>query len=192
MDLDPIELFKAWYADAERDESTDAEVAALATAAGDARPSVRMVLFRGFREGGLSFFTNYESRKGRELAANPFAAMVFHWPHLGRQLRVEGSVERLSPEESDAYFQARPFESRITALISRQSRPLDDSDDFDVELTRLEGALRGKRVERPDNWGGFKIIPNAFEFWSQGEHRRHRRVRYEKTADGWSAVNLYP
>src|SRR5204863_7604246 len=128
---------------------------ALASATRDGRPSVRMVLYRGIREGGFSFFTNYESRKGLELAENPFAAMVFYWPHLGRQVRIEGPVERLSPNESDAYFAERPFESQITAIVSRQSHPMISEAEFAARLAELEQSIDRKQIQRPSEWGGF-------------------------------------
>jgi pyridoxamine 5'-phosphate oxidase len=187
----PLEEFASWYVDAQKDSLANPNIVALATATAEGRPSVRMVFFRGIREGGFSFFTNYESRKGVELQANPWASMVFHWPHQGRQVRVEGAVERLSAAESDAYFQSRPFESQITTLVSRQSRPMQDPDAFRLRLAELEQTLRGTRISRPENWGGFKILPCVLEFWSRGEHRRHERVFYKK-ADEWNAMRLYP
>ena len=192
MATDPFVLFAAWYDDAQDDPATDSDLVALATATADGRPSVRMVFYRGMREGGFSFFTNYESRKGLELQANPHAAMTFYWPLHGRQVRIEGAVERLSAGESDAYFQGRPFESQITAILSRQSRPLQDPETFRKRLAELEQEYRGKRVPCPENWGGFKILPSAFEFWSRGEFRRHDRTRYELKAGQWKAVRLYP
>jgi pyridoxamine 5'-phosphate oxidase len=190
---DPIEMFLSWCREAEADRETTPEVAALASASRDGRPSVRMVLYRGMREGGLSFFTNYESRKGRDLTENPYAAMVFYWPRLNKQVRVEGTVERLSAEESDRYFHARPRESQATAALSRQSQILDDESMFVADLAKLDDALsRGKPIERPPNWGGFKIIPSSFEFWVRGDHRRHQRTRFEKSGDGWTMSRLYP
>jgi pyridoxamine 5'-phosphate oxidase len=189
---DPFAQFAAWYADAQNDPATDPDVVALATATTDGLPSVRMVFYRGMREGGLSFFTNYESRKGLELEANPYAAMAFYWPLHLRQVRIEGTVERLSVRESDAYFQGRPFESQITAILSRQSHPLQDPETFRKRLAELEQEYRGKRVPCPENWGGFKILPSAFEFWSRGEFRRHDRTRYELKDGAWAAARLYP
>jgi pyridoxamine 5'-phosphate oxidase len=192
MATDPFTLFANWYSDAQNDPDTDPDLVALATATADARPSVRMVFYRGVREGGFSFFTNYESRKALEMQSNPYAAMAFYWPRHGRQVRIEGAVERLSTRESDAYFQARPFESQITAIVSRQSRPLQNPEEFRAKLREYEQQFRGKRVPCPESWGGFKILPSAFEFWSRGEFRRHDRTRYELKAGKWAAARLYP
>jgi pyridoxamine 5'-phosphate oxidase len=177
---DPLELFAEWHQEA----GASADIVALATATKSGRPSVRMVFYRGIREGGLSFFTNYESRKGFELAENPFAAMVFYWPEQGRQVRVEGAVERLSEAESDAYFASRPLESRISAIVSRQSQPVPD----DVEPDWNVAAT----ISRPPYWGGFKLVPAAFEFWVRGEHRRHSRTVYTKPGSTWRRTRLYP
>ncbi len=185
-------MFSSWYAEAQREAPIDPNIVALATATESGRPSVRMVFYRGIREGGFSFFTNYESRKGRELAANAFAAMAFYWPHLGRQVRIEGSVNRLSAKESDSYFVSRSFGSHITAVASRQSRPMLDENEFTRQLTHLEQLSAGKQTARPDEWGGLKILPSVFEFWIRGEHRRHKRILYTKEGKLWSAIRLYP
>src|SRR5436190_17546105 len=189
---DPFVLFAEWYAETQKEPLVNPDIVALASATKDGRPSLRMVFYRGIREGGFSFFTNYESRKGCELSENPIAAMAFYWPHLGKQIRIEGSVERLSPEESDSYFQTRPFQSQITAAVSLQSRPLRDARRFCAQLIALEKSYRGKKVLRPGNWGGFKIMPDVFEFWTHGEHRRHDRMLYQKKGQRWKAIRLYP
>jgi pyridoxamine 5'-phosphate oxidase len=191
MSADPYALFAAWYKEA-GSESSRRDIIALATATRDGRPSARMVFYRGIREGGFSFFTNYESRKGRELGENPFAAIVFYWAQLGKQVRIEGEVQRLSAAESDRYFAARPFESRITATLSRQSRPIPDEAAFVNELRRAEETLENQPVPRPENWGGFKLVPSLFEFWTRGDHRRHHRVVYERTAGQWATSTFYP
>ena len=165
---------------------------ALATATPDGRPSVRMVLLKGADERGFAFFTNYESRKGGELAANPHAALLFHWWPLGRQVRVEGRVERISDEESEAYFDTRPLPSRLAAWASPQSRPLADR----AELERLyaEAAARfpGDDVPLPPHWGGYRVVPDAYEFWQHGDDRLHDRIRYERDGDGWKRERLAP
>jgi pyridoxamine 5'-phosphate oxidase len=163
----------------------------LATASKTGRPSVRMVLYRGIREGGLSFFTNYQSRKGCELSENPFAAMAFYWSHLGKQVRIEGVIERLSAKESDAYFQERPYLSQITAAASPQSRVMPDEAEFLARLAELERRSGGK-IARPPNWGGFKLLPSLFEFWTHRDNRRHERVQYEKSGAVWKESRLYP
>jgi pyridoxamine 5'-phosphate oxidase len=188
---DPIQMFLKWYAEVEADPLASPEVAALATASKDGRPSVRMVLYRGMREGGLSFFTNYQSRKGRELAENPFAAIVFYWPP-DRQVRIEGAVERLSAAESDAYFHARPRDSQVSAAISRQSAELIDEEAFIRDLDALDRSTMGRPIRRPEMWGGFKLIPSSIEFWVRGDHRRHQRTRFDKAGDGWTVKRLYP
>jgi pyridoxamine 5'-phosphate oxidase len=170
----------------------DPNIVALATANHEGRPSVRMVLYRGFREGGFSFFTNYESRKGRELAENPYAAMAFYWAHLGKQVRIEGRVEPLSPEESDRYFQQRPFGGRVTANVSRQSRPLIDEDDFLERIREMEKAFNEDYVPRSPVWGGYKLVPSLYEFWTHKDSRRHERLQFEKSGDQWVQTRLYP
>jgi len=189
---DPFVLFAEWYAEAQKEPPVNPDIVALASATKDGRPSVRMVFYRGMREGGFSFFTNYESRKGSEFQTNPYAAMTFYWPHLNRQVRIEGSVERLSAAESDAYFASRSFESQVTAVVSRQSRPLIDSNKFLNDIANLEQNFAGKKVPRPDSWGGFKLVPVTIEFWRRGEHRRHNRTVYKKEGDLWKILRLYP
>jgi pyridoxamine 5'-phosphate oxidase len=191
MTADPFTLFESWYADAEKNAVVNPFSIALATASGSARPSLRMVYFRGIREGGFSFFTNYNSRKGREIEENPFAAMLFYWPHAGKQVRVEGRVERLSTGESDAYFQSRPLESRITAALSRQSEVLTDEESFASQVRELE-TRAADAVARPDHWGGYRLMPAYFEFWISREHRRHSRTAFTRTSGGWTTAKLYP
>ncbi len=191
MTVGPFELFLAWYGEAQNDPDYPAETAALATSTTDGRPSVRFLYFRGIREGGFSFFTNYDSRKGHELSDNPFASMAFYWHRLGKQVRIEGAVERLSSGESDSYWQTRPRESQASALASHQSQLLIHEAAFLAEIDRVEHG-NSAPIQRPANWGGFKIIPTAFEFWTRGDHRRHQRVRYERVGDGWRSTRLYP
>jgi pyridoxamine 5'-phosphate oxidase len=192
LNEDPFQVFESWYVDAGSEARPSRDAIALATAAADGRPSVRMVYYRGIHEGGFSFFTNYDSRKGRELAQNPFAAIVFYWSHIGRQVRIEGKVERLSPEESDRYFNERPFQSRISAIVSKQSRPIEDDTAYLEALHAAEISYKSHSVGRPDNWGGFKLLPSLFEFWTRGEHRRHHRVVYQKDRGSWTRARLYP
>jgi pyridoxamine 5'-phosphate oxidase len=190
---DPYTMFLAWYAEAQRGAVQDPNIIALATATAEGRPAVRMVLYRGFREGGFSFFTNYESRKGHHLAENPFAAMVFYWSHLGKQVRIEGRVERLSAEESDRYFRQRPFGSRVTANVSRQSRPLLDEREFLRQLTDVETASdKADELPRSSEWGGYKLLPSLYEFWTHRDNRRHERLQFEKSGDQWVQTRLYP
>jgi pyridoxamine 5'-phosphate oxidase len=192
VNTDPFALFSEWYQEAQRGAPADPDAVALATSDKDGHPSVRMVLYRGFREGGFSFFTNYESRKGRELAENPFAAIVFYWAHLGKQVRIEGRTERLSPAESDEYFRQRPVGSQITAAASRQSHPLLNEEEFISEIRDLERLHRGQPVPRPESWGGYTLIPSRYEFWIHRDDRRHHRTLFEKDGDGWRSSRLYP
>ena len=191
LEPDPLRQFQRWFA-AARDAGMPApEAMALATATPDGRPSARMVLLKSADERGLTFHTNYRSRKGAELAANPRAALLFHWQPLGRQVRVEGAIERVSAEESEAYFRTRPLGSRLAAWASPQSRPLDDR----AELERLyaQAVERfGEEVPLPPDWGGFRLQPDAFEFWQHGDDRLHDRIRYERAGDGWSRTRLAP
>jgi pyridoxamine 5'-phosphate oxidase len=188
---DPFALFAQWHNQAERGALMDPNIVAVATASKGGRPSVRMMIYRGIREGGFSFFTNYASRKGQELAENPLAAMVFYWPHLGRQIRIEGDVQRLSENESDAYFQQRPFLSQLTAAASPQSRVMADESEFLARIAELEHASGGSIV-RPRDWGGFKLMPSLFEFWTHRDNRRHERVQYKRAGLEWNESRLYP
>ena len=191
LDADPLRQFERWFAAAGDAGIEVPEATALATATPDGKPSARMVLLKGTDEHGFAFFTNYESRKGAELAANPRAALLFHWQPLGRQVRIEGRVERVDAGESEAYFRTRPPGSRLAAWASPQSRPLPDR----AELERLyaDAAERfGDDVPPPPHWGGFRLVPDAYEFWQHGDDRLHDRVRYERDATGWSRTRLAP
>jgi len=190
--IDPLAMFSTWYEEARNGALQDPDIIALATASRTSRPSVRMVLYRGFREGGFSFFTNYESRKGRELSENPFAAIVFYWAHLGKQIRIEGPVELLSFAESDRYFMQRPFGSRVTANVSKQSQPLLDEHNFVERLIEMERAFKGTELPRSLDWGGYKLVPALYEFWTHRDDRRHDRLQFEKSGQQWVATKLYP
>jgi pyridoxamine 5'-phosphate oxidase len=164
------------------------EALALATATADGIPSVRMVLLKTADERGLVFFTHYTSRKGRELEANPHAALLFHWDPLGRQVRVEGRVERVSAEESDAYFATRPAGARAGARASRQSEVLPDR----AALERRVAELGKEEHTRPESWGGFRVVPDAWEFWQHRDDRLHDRFRYTRSGRAWLIERLYP
>src|SRR5437867_8139192 len=166
----PLDVFLSWYEEAKCGAPIDPDIIALATATPEGRPSLRMVLFRGVREGWFSFFTNYQSRKGLELSVNAFGALAFYWAHLGRQVRIEGPVERLSPEASDEYFRQRPVLSQITANVSLQSRPMADEQAFIERLQKLEESSKDFPILRSPEWGGFKLIPVLCEFWTHREH----------------------
>jgi pyridoxamine 5'-phosphate oxidase len=185
LDADPIRQFDAWYAEARDAGIPLAEACAVASVSADGQPSARMVLLKETDARGFLFATNYESRKGRELDASPRAALLFYWQPLGRQVRVEGTVERVTPEESDAIFLARPRASRISALASRQSQPLAD-------LGELEREWEGREVERPDFWGGYRIVPDVVEVWQHDDDRLHHRFVYRRVGDGWEIEGLQP
>ena len=191
LDPDPLRQFTRWFEDARGTALPAPEAMALATATPEGRPSVRMVLLKSADERGFTFHTNYESRKGAELSANPHAALLFHWQPLGRQVRVEGRVERLPSEESEVYFRTRPLGSRLAAWASPQSRPLADR----AELDRLYAEVQerfGEDVPLPPTWGGFRLVADAYEFWQHGDDRLHDRIRYERDADGWAKTRLAP
>jgi pyridoxamine 5'-phosphate oxidase len=187
----PIERFHELFARAAQAESSDHTAAALATADAAGAPSVRMILLKGADRRGFVFFTSYRSRKARELLANPRAALCFHWPVLGVQVRVEGSVERVSPAESDAYFRSRPRESQVAAWASEQSEPLSSRRALLARWTRTAGRLPAP-APRPDFWGGYRIVPARIEFWREEPHRLHRRTLYVRTARGWRRELLFP
>jgi pyridoxamine 5'-phosphate oxidase len=187
----PLQTVRAWYELARAEGVPEPEAAALATASPDARPSVRMVLIRGIDARGVCFYTNRESRKGGELAANPYAAIAIHWHALQRQIRLEGAVELLSDEESDAYFASRPYGSRLSAWASRQSSVLEDYETLEQAVVEF-GARYPSEVPRPPYWGGYLLRPDAIEFWQGRPNRLHDRMRYLREAGGWRADRLAP
>jgi pyridoxamine 5'-phosphate oxidase len=189
---DPLTQFRIWFADAERAALAMPEATALATATPDGRPSVRMVLLKGADERGFTFFTNFASRKGVELAANPRAALLFHWQPLGRQVRVEGAIARVPDEEAAAYFATRPLGSRIAASASPQSRPIASREELERLVEAARARFPGEEVPLPAHWGGFRVVPDAYEFWEHGADRLHDRIRYDLGTGGWSQTRLAP
>lgn len=192
VDADPLRQFAAWFAEAGSAGIRAPEAMALATAAPDGAPSVRMVLMKQFDERGFVFFSNYESRKGGELLANPRAALLFHWEALGRQVRIEGPVERVHQEESGAYIRTRPRGSQLSALASPQSRPVESR----AELERLVGEVaalyeRGD-LPLPEDWGGYRVRPESYEFWQHRDDRLHDRLLYTHSGGGWAIQRLAP
>jgi pyridoxamine 5'-phosphate oxidase len=190
---DPIALFQRWYAEADPAAHPQREAITLATATPDGRPSARVVLLRGVDARGFVFYTNYESRKGRELEANPRAALVWlHAPHE-RQVRIAGAAARVTPEESDAYFASRPRGSQLGAWASQQSRPIGAREELERRWGELEARWVGEPVPRPPHWGGFRVEPDEVEFWQGRANRLHDRFAYTRAADGrWSHARLQP
>ena len=193
MAEDPHHLFETWLAEARASEPNDPEAMALATADAEGRPSVRMVLLKGHDARGFAFYTNAESRKGEELAANPRAALVFHWKSLRRQVRVEGRVEPVGAAESDAYFASRSRDARIGAWASDQSRPLESRAAFEARYAKLVADFEGETVGRPGYWQGYRVVPDRIEFWTDRPHRLHERRLFTLGPDGsWAEGLLYP
>jgi pyridoxamine 5'-phosphate oxidase len=189
---DPIARFHKVYKRAQKKDPGDYTRVALATADPAGRPTVRMVLLRGADERGFVFYTNYGSRKAAELEANPHAALCFYWEVLKEQIRVEGTVERVSAEESDAYFASRARGSRVAAIISKQSSPLASRATLVADYLKLKAQYARKPIPRPDFWGGYRIQPVRMEFWNSRAHRMHDRVAYHRDGDGWTMERLYP
>jgi pyridoxamine 5'-phosphate oxidase len=191
--LDPITQFRAWLAEAIAADPLDPTAMTLATADASGRPSARIVLLKGCDERGFVFFTNYGSRKARELAANPYAALLFYWPALDRQVRVEGTVERTSRAETAAYFATRPLASRLGAWASRQSEPIAGREPLERAAAAMATRFAGGEVPAPDFWGGFRVQPTAMEFWQGRANRLHDRLVYRRAADGgWTVQRLQP
>lgn len=188
---DPIVQLRKWLEEA-REAVPLPEAMTLATAGVDGRPSARIVLLRGIDERGVTFFTNRTSRKGDELHRNPFAAIVFHWWELGRQVRIEGAVEEASVEESAAYWYSRPRASRLAAWASRQSQPLSGRDELEVRVAEVDRRFGDDDVPLPDFWGGYRVIPDRMEFWVHRDNRLHDRVRYVRSGFGWRRERLAP
>ena len=194
LESTPFALFQRWLTDAERAALPEFNAMTLATASIDGRPSARMVLLRGFDERGFAFYTNYQSRKGGELAVNPFASLVFFWAPLHRQIRIEGGVVKVSVAESDAYFASRPKGHQLGALVSPQSQVVKDRAQLEGRMEELrEKYDNHEAVPRPEHWGGFRVEPIAIEFWQGRMNRLHDRIRYSRLAgDRWNRQRLAP
>jgi pyridoxamine 5'-phosphate oxidase len=190
LDPDPVRQLNRWLDEARASGIELAEAAALATATAEGAPSVRMVLLKDATTAGLTFYTGYESRKGRELAENPRAALLVYWHDFGRQVRAEGSVERLSAQESDAYFHSRPPGSRISAAVSPQSEVIESR--AELERAAAELGSSGEAVARPEHWGGYRLLPEQWEFWQHRVDRLHDRFRYRPGGGGWIVERLAP
>ena len=192
MATDPFELFDQWFAEARASEVNDPEAMAFASTDSRGRPSVRMVLLRHVGRDGFGFFTNLDSRKGIELAENPWGALAIHWKSLRRQVRAEGRVVQVPDDEADAYFASRSRESRIGSWASDQSRPLESRELFERRIAEATQRFGDGDVPRPPRWSGFRLIPDSIEFWSDKPHRLHERRLFTRVGDGWSEGLLYP
>ena len=192
VDSDPLKQFARWFQQALETEVPEPNAMGLATADSHGRPSLRIVLLKDFDARGFTFYTNYESRKGEQLLLNPHAALSFHWHDLERQIRIEGAVERVAAEESDAYFGIRPLKSRIGAIASAQSRPIDSREQLEQQFNQAETQF-GQQPPRPAHWGGYRLAPNWIEFWQGRRSRLHDRIAYQRNKDGsWLRQRLQP
>ena len=192
MASDPFHLFDEWFAEARASELNDAEAMALATADATGQPAVRMVLLKGYGPEGFVFYTNEESAKGEQLAENPRAALLFHWKSLRRQVRVQGDVERVSSADADAYFASRARDSQLGAWASEQSRALDSRQTFEDRFDEAKRRFEGQDVPRPPYWGGYRVIPDRIEFWTDRAHRLHERRQFVRDGAAWREGLLYP
>ena len=192
-DPDPFAMFGAWLGEAVTSGTHEPNAMTLATVGPDGRPSARMILLKDLDEVGFCFYTNYTSRKGQELAANPWAALTFWWGDLERQIRIEGQVARLTAQESDAYYLSRPLGSRLGAWVSEQSRAIAGRAVLEARLADVQARYAQESPQRPDFWGGYRLTPAAMEFWQGGEHRLHDRLLYTRRPDGgWQLERLAP
>ena len=189
---DPLTLFDSWFAEAAVSEPSEPNAMAIATATADGKPSVRMVLLKSHGPEGFTFYTHDQSRKGEEIASNPNVALLFHWKSLGRQVRIEGAVQKVDAATADAYFATRGRDSQIGAWASDQSRPLPDRATFEARDDEVKARFEGMAVPRPATWSGYRVVPERIEFWTAREHRLHERRLFTREAGGWTEGLLYP
>lgn len=192
MNNQPFEVFTEWFADANKSEADYPNAMSLATVAGGGVPDVRIVLLKSFDSRGLVFFTNYKSKKAKDLDDNPVATVCFHWKSLNRQVRISGSIEKVAQAESDEYFRTRPRMSQIGAWASLQSFPIIDELDFEARITKYTIKFNLGHIPRPDFWGGYRLVPTSFEFWQEKPFRLHDRRVFKKNTNGWLSERLYP
>ena len=189
---DPIELFSNWFSEARKSETINPEAMALATSGLDGKPYVRMVLLKSFGEDGFIFYTNSNSKKGKQLSKTPYASLCFYWKSLLRQVRVEGVISKVSNRDADIYFASRSRESQLGAWASKQSSKLSTQSDLDKRIIKFTQKYEGVEVPRPDFWEGYSVLPEKIEFWLQQDSRLHERIEYTKSEKGWAHQRLYP
>lgn len=191
VNKDPFKQFTKWFSEVMSSDFLEPNAMTLATSTPDGKPSARVLLLKGFDENGFVFYSNYKSRKGKELEKNPYASILFYWDKLERQIRIDGRVEKVTPEESDAYFQTRPYKSRLGAWASNQSSVIESRNEIVKQFLKYMVKFK-QHVPLPDSWGGYRLVPDTFEFWQGRPNRLHDRIRYKKIKGGWKIERLAP